>query len=170
MDTFERMKPSIGTLEQLNNVRLFLQALTLTDLANNAGTHIEPWTLPETRVAKVLMHWPNQERPPEQSWALWQRFLKKAFVPNASKAHRLNKPLPLPAPLGDWTTKQPYTDCKFSFNQESGNIFVYKDNAFHIYRPCQNRVVWFQDTGNTSNKITDSAIRMNATFFESLMI
>eukprot|EP00957_Ditylum_brightwellii_P156734 11929710-Ditylum_brightwellii.AAC.2 len=63
MDIFKSMKPSTGTLEQLNAVRLFLQALTLADLANDTGTHIEPWALSGTRVAKVSMHWPNQERP-----------------------------------------------------------------------------------------------------------
>eukprot|EP00957_Ditylum_brightwellii_P142685 10871765-Ditylum_brightwellii.AAC.1 len=141
MDIFESMKPPTGTLEQLSAIRLFLQALTLADLANNTGTHIEPWVLSGTRVAKVLMHWPNQGRPPEQSWALCNFFLKKAFAPNASKTHKPNKPLPLAAPLGDWTMNQPYTAHKFSFNTESGNMFVYKDNAFHIYHPCQNRVV-----------------------------
>eukprot|EP00957_Ditylum_brightwellii_P036295 2748627-Ditylum_brightwellii.AAC.2 len=74
MDIFESMKPSTGTLEQLNAVRLFLQELTLADLANDTGTHIEPWDLSGTRIAKVLMHWTNQGRPPEQSWALWHFF------------------------------------------------------------------------------------------------
>eukprot|EP00957_Ditylum_brightwellii_P024363 1838924-Ditylum_brightwellii.AAC.1 len=49
IDIFESMKPSTGTLEQLNAVKLFLWALTLADLANRAGTHIEHWALSGTR-------------------------------------------------------------------------------------------------------------------------
>eukprot|EP00957_Ditylum_brightwellii_P029486 2228862-Ditylum_brightwellii.AAC.1 len=72
MDKFESYKPSTGTLEKLNVVRLYLQVLTLADIVDGHGCHIDPWALSGSKQAKVLIPWPSPEKPQESSWFLWR--------------------------------------------------------------------------------------------------
>eukprot|EP00957_Ditylum_brightwellii_P168523 12827788-Ditylum_brightwellii.AAC.1 len=83
--------------------------LTLADITDESGKYIELWALSGSSVATIHMGWPNQERPSESSWVLWCRFQKKAHAPSTPKSHRLNKPMALADPLGDWLTTSPYT-------------------------------------------------------------
>eukprot|EP00957_Ditylum_brightwellii_P151847 11562681-Ditylum_brightwellii.AAC.1 len=67
--------------------------MTLANIVNDSGIHIELWALSGSKVAKVQLHWPNQAKPPERSWVLWHRLLKKAFATSAPKSYQLNKAL-----------------------------------------------------------------------------
>eukprot|EP00957_Ditylum_brightwellii_P016042 1208602-Ditylum_brightwellii.AAC.1 len=89
--------------------------MTLADIVNDSGTHIEPWALSGSNVAKVQLHLPNQAKPPERSWVLWHRFLKKAFIMSAPKSHRLNKVMLLDRLLGEWSMTKPYTARKYLY-------------------------------------------------------
>eukprot|EP00957_Ditylum_brightwellii_P078368 5959137-Ditylum_brightwellii.AAC.1 len=53
MDVFCSLKLSTLTLEWLNAVRLYLGALTLSDIVTDNGTSIADWALTGRRIAKV---------------------------------------------------------------------------------------------------------------------
>eukprot|EP00957_Ditylum_brightwellii_P176204 13417151-Ditylum_brightwellii.AAC.1 len=63
MDVFCSFKPSTLTLEQLNAVRLYLGALTLSDIVTDNGKSIVDWALTGRVRAKSMIPWPNQNKP-----------------------------------------------------------------------------------------------------------
>eukprot|EP00957_Ditylum_brightwellii_P194583 14821689-Ditylum_brightwellii.AAC.1 len=63
MDVFCSLKPSTSTLEWLNAVRLYLGALTLSDIVTDDGKPIMDWALTGRVRAKSMIPWPNQNKP-----------------------------------------------------------------------------------------------------------
>jgi hypothetical protein len=86
-------------LQHINACRMYLQAITLSDLCNGAGTHI----LPEVMIGRPIptsnskWAWPRQHRPPSQSWIHWRSALRKHFTRNNHLALRPE------CQLGAWT-------------------------------------------------------------------
>eukprot|EP00957_Ditylum_brightwellii_P020292 1531369-Ditylum_brightwellii.AAC.1 len=72
MDVFCSLKPSTLTLERLNAVRLYLSALTLSDIVTDNGTFIMDWALTGRTSAKTMIPWPNQSKPLAACWVLWR--------------------------------------------------------------------------------------------------
>ena len=170
MDVFESFKPSPCTLEKLNAVRLFLCVITLADITDESGRFIEAWALSGISVATICIDWPHQARPPESYWVLWRRFLKKAFAPDTSKSHRLNKPIRLERPLGQWTTKHPYTARKYYHDPTNNRILVHVNGTFQCYSQCHNRMAWFQSSGESLPRLPDNAVLTSALKFGSLLV
>eukprot|EP00957_Ditylum_brightwellii_P111285 8486499-Ditylum_brightwellii.AAC.1 len=93
MDCLCSAKLGDATLEHLNAVWLYLRVTTLADITNDAGTMIKSWALSGIKWARPTIPWPNQERPSNGSWIVWQRFLKQHFSPTTSSHHRVNRPI-----------------------------------------------------------------------------
>eukprot|EP00957_Ditylum_brightwellii_P059165 4490161-Ditylum_brightwellii.AAC.1 len=70
MDVFVASHPGDATLEKLNMVRLYLGVLTLADITNDSGTHIEGWALTGAKHACPMIEWPNQEKPSDACWVI----------------------------------------------------------------------------------------------------
>ena len=115
-------KYTTGTIKTINQCRLYLQAATLADIANPAGTWLDKDMLVghpkgESSIAAGVRI--NQERPTDGAWKIWQG------------ATRLwtNKHGKLDKPLGRWTVPMhqmrrrwhAYTDCarKFCYRQDT---------------------------------------------------
>eukprot|EP00957_Ditylum_brightwellii_P013482 1017292-Ditylum_brightwellii.AAC.1 len=62
MDVFCSLNPSTLTLEWLNTVRLYLGALTLSDIVTDDGKSIADWALTGRTRAKAMTPWPNQNK------------------------------------------------------------------------------------------------------------
>eukprot|EP00957_Ditylum_brightwellii_P183021 13940803-Ditylum_brightwellii.AAC.2 len=77
-----------------------------------------------SKVAKVQLHWPNQANPPERSWVLWRRFLKKAFATSAPKSHQLNKALMVDRLLGEWVTTRLYMARMYLYDPGSKKLYA----------------------------------------------
>jgi hypothetical protein len=65
----------------VNNWRIYLQVLTLSNIANAAGDKIRPEFFDRNCVGDweptSKLQWPNQDRPPINTFCIWKRFLKK---------------------------------------------------------------------------------------------
>eukprot|EP00957_Ditylum_brightwellii_P025459 1924886-Ditylum_brightwellii.AAC.1 len=68
MGVFCSLKPSTLTLEWLNAVRLYLGALTLSDIVTDNSTSIMDWTLTGRTRVKTMIPWPNQNKPLAECW------------------------------------------------------------------------------------------------------
>ena len=82
-------------ITQINYCRLYLQAITLSDLTKADGKRLDPHMLkgrPSTTSSVTRLHHTNQSRPHEKAWTLWYR------------ANRLwgDKNQRLKQPLGRW--------------------------------------------------------------------
>jgi hypothetical protein len=95
MECFLHAGYSGTSLHQLNVCRLFLQAITLSDICTGDGCSISPlaWEGHRDPTRPSPYRWPNQPRPSSALWRVWQQALPKAL--------HLSQRL-LPRPLGPW--------------------------------------------------------------------
>jgi hypothetical protein len=94
MEIFQSHNFSPIQLRHLNNCRIFLQVLTLSDITSADGKYILPTALKGERTQEQTstLHWPRQDSPTELSWDLWR--LALSHISTHSKLLR---------PLGPWT-------------------------------------------------------------------
>jgi hypothetical protein len=65
-----------GELIQINICRIYLQAISTSDICNFDGTQITQQLYDGTFVMKnPNILWPNQHRPSKGGWLIWRRFL-----------------------------------------------------------------------------------------------
>jgi hypothetical protein len=71
-----------GHLDRLNHCRLYLQVLTLSDICTADGLQIKHCAFHGRSIedSSSAWHWPRQERPPAQSWTIWQSTLRRHFL------------------------------------------------------------------------------------------
>lgn len=74
MDYFVRQQYKSSDLKLLNQCRLYLQVLSLTDICSADGANI---VTPICNGLKLVdrrstLHWPEQERPSKVAWNLWR--------------------------------------------------------------------------------------------------
>jgi hypothetical protein len=82
METFSNRQYSTTVMRTLNQCRLFLQVITISDISSADGLYILP-TVKEgaklnTRVSKL--EWPNQENPSKADWIIWRSSLETLEV------------------------------------------------------------------------------------------
>eukprot|EP00957_Ditylum_brightwellii_P062543 4746797-Ditylum_brightwellii.AAC.1 len=61
-------------------------------------------------------------------------------------------------PLGDWTTKTPYTAQELYYDPVSKLLFANRDGLFHVYKQTMYRVSWLQETNSTRTSLPDTAV------------
>jgi hypothetical protein len=93
---------------QINNCRLYLQILYLSEITSDTGTHIlecaihghhTPQGTPVlSQLSQTTIKWPTQPRPDSTTWSVWKRFIQ-SFITSDSH-HRLRQP------LGAWIKQQ----------------------------------------------------------------
>jgi hypothetical protein len=125
-------------MECINACRLFLQVNLLSEICDDSGTTLLTEALygnttnnkqPTLWIYSTsTLHWPHQECPPSQSWALWKRHLSY-FTNNTTK---------LTTPLGDWTTN-PYRQRKWYFNYTTKGIHRIQEQCSTFYTPVVSR-------------------------------
>jgi hypothetical protein len=132
MDHFVRQGYKASQLTRLNRCRIYLQVITLTDIASADGTCIIPDVfigLPLTD-RKSTLQWPSQKRPSETDWALWSSALKSLQPRNR-----------LTTPLGNWLVAE--------FHQ---TWFWLRDPHLpHLYRRTTSNTQWEVFQGYTSS-------------------
>jgi hypothetical protein len=88
MDLFMSLNFTSVQLQQLNSCRLFLSALTVSDITAADGKYILPSYLngnsPTDRSS--ILKWPRQPKPPVSSWTLWNNAL--AHISTNRKLHK----------------------------------------------------------------------------------
>jgi hypothetical protein len=68
--------------QDINLVRIHLQALTLSDLSTSDGRNIQPQALEGIRAEsyRPRQNWPRQENVTASQRRLWKRYLKSHFI------------------------------------------------------------------------------------------
>ena len=106
MDNFRNaIKLSEWEWAQVNSVRLWLRALTVADITDPSGRHIEAWARVGGRRIESKLSWPRQEQPSTSAYCIWRKCLRLAYNPSSPSRLRLRAILPLRRPLGAWTKR-----------------------------------------------------------------
>jgi hypothetical protein len=103
MDDFRNaIKLSEWEWAKVNSVRLWLRSLTVADITNPPGRHIEAWARVGNRRLESNLSWPRQEQPSTSAYCIWRKCLRLAYNPSSPLRLRLKAILPLRRPLRAW--------------------------------------------------------------------
>lgn len=94
---------SWADIEKINLCRLYLEVLTLADIASGDGSTVEPDYYNGQRSAqrRSRLKWPRQANPPPPAWRLWRLAIDTLWSNN----REIQPPLEtwLTAPIQRWT-------------------------------------------------------------------
>lgn len=132
--------------QDINNVRLFLQVLTLADISSHAGRYILDQFLFKNKALpasfKSPYTWHKQVSPGEKSWALW----RNALARECKTKKQIKDPLKqwLSTSMSPWTTfYSPSTNRVYQkhrttfrlYSKSSGQYFpTYHPTRLSVYR------------------------------------
>ena len=103
-------------LARINRCRVYLQALTIGDIANVEGTSIRPDALTGKRNDKYTrkgIEWPEQPYPSVTDWREWAKAMHALRQPH--------HPSKLADPAGEWIERN---DWHAYYHQDTQRIFV----------------------------------------------
>ena len=120
---------------QLNWVRLYLKAETISDFCNVRGTHFRTTALHRQR-AQATTHspklWPVQKLPGERQFAKWRRYLRLRYCTK----RRSNQ---LTTPMGKWHPNHHDSQWPAYYNTITDTISIEKAGYWHTHRVKQTK-------------------------------
>lgn len=127
MEEFMNQRVPQEELKWLNWCRLFLHAVTISDIVTADGKFIDPdsWNGRRSCSRKDRFEWPRTKRPSETHWNTWRSWIQKTFVKNGSSSRALRNP------LGGWLDTLDEWRWVFS---PSENILLHRQG--HVWREC----------------------------------
>jgi len=113
-------------LKALNRCRLYLHAMTVTDITTMCGKYIraecrEGHATYELTNESLL--WPRQQRPSRSDWNIWQDAIGTLTTPHA--------PTKLRQPLGKWIS--PKTAWRWYLHRESCRLYEFYEGHWKFY-------------------------------------
>ena len=140
-------------VQRLNYCRLYLRALSLSDICNAQGNCFAMGVyegLRSSQLSQSTLKDPLQERPGNHVWAIWRRFLKTLSY---DKLH-LNQP------LGPWFNPIPRRrrwPNYYSYHRDTLYRHQHKDNTFSSHRKIRLQIYRFLSEDD-EDSLPDDAI------------
>jgi len=131
----------------INNVRIHLQANTLSDISDHSGTHIRPECLcaplalstigPSTTANHSTLRWPQHATPSDANWRLWSKTIRHLFSANNTAK--------LTEPLGKWNAAHA-NDFEWNWRICPTTFHLYNrhQNTWVVYAPSNLRRTYVQ--------------------------
>ena len=108
MEAFCRLpRVTRDQLEKANHCRLFLRAITLSDITTMDGDYIPQEYMNGTVRLDSPLLWPRQPQPTKKMWNIFRRLIREAFC--TLHNYRSPDPYKLDSPLGRWRHASPHT-------------------------------------------------------------
>ena len=130
MDDLCRSGLNDTDVEQLNFVRLYLKAKTVSDLCNVQGTHLSTNAL-HRQSAKATTsspkQWPVQKLPGERQFAKWRRYIRLRYC----TTRRSNQ---LAQPMGKWLPNHQDSVWPAYYNTRTDEISIENNGYWHTNR------------------------------------
>ena len=141
-----------GELELINQCHLYLQVITLADIATADGTAIDETYLgPAKHGDRVsLLQWPTQHCPSPRAWSQWRKALQ--YLQYKGK---------IVTPLGQWTSR-PHQRWAWVFRSSDNVLYHQLRNGWEKFQPVaggrgtlrtrSNAKLWyFKDTATATD-------------------
>ena len=120
MEEFYAAELPIPLLRKANRCRLYLQAMTVADIATGNGARIrrDAWTgVSDLHLNKRRYHWPTQHKPGPPDWVAWRKALSATLVTPGRLVGDVDPPLL--RRLGKWTNASPDWRWYYSPTQDT---------------------------------------------------
>jgi hypothetical protein len=126
-------------LKDINRVRIYLQAITIAEIADEVGEKLSRHTLglfyskEATTATRSTLKWPVQPNPGSRSWTTWRRFLKAKIIKNTST-------MKLKTKLGTWNNhRNERTEWSDYVDPTTKQYFRYNvtSNKWDMHLPVQ---------------------------------
>ena len=116
----------------LNRCRVFLQAVTLSDIATGDGHAISgaAWNGMQDPYRPQYFHWPRQGRPSTRDWGLWQRALLVTFGVHSSRRT-------LSLSLGSWLDSD--EEWPWFYSSQDARLYQRSNTGWNIFSRCPGR-------------------------------
>ena len=120
-------------LFSLNVCRMYLQAVTLSNIATADGIFItrQAWNGTRNELRRSPYHWPRTERPPNAVWQLWQQALTNTVLVTHQQQLRLRYA------LGTWLDELSLWNWFSSTDKKT--LYHRKGNPWCTFRPQSTR-------------------------------
>ena len=130
---------------QINYYRLYLQAITISDISIAGGSRLDPYFLKGSKgpmSSETKLHHVNQARPNERSWNLWQ----KANYLWTSRGTKLKQP------LGRWlvTADKLRQSWKAYLDPLSHELLLHHNEQHYNLHSSHNKGFQLQSDGHTN--------------------
>jgi len=131
MDRFITTGYHDSDLVVLNQCRMYLHVIFLSDICNGQGTAIEPQFCTGNGVSDAYSYnWPRSHKPSPQQWLLWQQALTCAW--------NLGRSQQLPIPLGRWRRLTREENGWFT-NDDGTQLYQRKSQEWFTFTPIPHR-------------------------------
>ena len=130
MDVFRSLPFSNEQLYLLNETRIALQVITITDISDANGTHILPTFLEAEEICDRRTHeWPRKRSMTPDMRKLWKKALTLGFLMSETT-------LLLRQPLGNWLRQPKWHEW---WNETENRLYIFEDNVWQIWIPSPRR-------------------------------
>jgi hypothetical protein len=132
-------------VRKINYCRLYLQAVTVSDISLAGGTRLDPYFLKGTRgpmSSERKCHHVNQSRPYDKSWNIWQK-ANYLWTRQGTKLYQ---------PLGRWLvpTKQLRRDWQAYLDPRAHELLIRQTNTQYTIHPQQEHGYLLEADGHTN--------------------
>ena len=135
MSIFIRNQYSDQDLQLLNECRMFLNAITVSDVVDGDGIKLCPMAM-EGRVnagRSSQFDWNKPKKPSTVSWYKWREALRSSLC-TTNTSSTLRKP------LGSWT-QYTHNNWKWLFHSPTQRLYHLVDGHCRVYRPSSRRTM-----------------------------
>ena len=126
MEAFAKAKYSKANLLRLNRCRIYLQAMTVADLATGDGKRILPGILKGQKLPLTwnTYDWPEQGPLPTSDWELWARAISRLFVARDS--------INLKNRLGAWRSNA--DNWPTHYDADNHQLWMRQDHGWRVFQ------------------------------------
>ena len=139
MEDFLLTDPSPTILTELNNCRIFLRAITLSDICTSDGRYVTRQCWEGTHSLDSGILWPRQKKPPSKSWSIWRKYIMRCYLADESTTRKKREDLRLATALGPWLPNAPPHLKRPSYiNPSSLKLYRHYNNIIQAFAPYHN--------------------------------
>jgi len=122
--------PAISTI---NTCRIFLRAITTSDIADGGGTQLCPMAIRGVRDAgrTSIYKWKKVKKPNLNAWLYWEQHIKKVYCDNEKSSSLTLK-------LGNWIQEADH-EWFWYFHPVKKTLYHIKQHVVHVFRASSRR-------------------------------
>lgn len=123
-------------LQTLNQFRMFLQVITISDIMEVDGIHFKTSCTTNPSPQRSSLKWPDTPKPPTSAWYLWRRALRWTYHSDTS----------LLSHLGQWIPQTYHLIYDTMWHFPSNTIYKYNGSYYMKYNPLDNNALVYLPT------------------------